>query len=104
MLTGERECEPSDNPAWIRVLQSLVNHAVDVLVMSPEIFLNLLVDERDLLRMTDVSLIVFDEAHNCLGKHPYARIMGKYGAIGDRYVLSRIKPVNIRSYCLFKNV
>ena len=53
--------------------------------MSPDIFLNLLVDERDLLRMTDVSLIVFDEAHNCHGRHPYAKIMGKYSAVGDRY-------------------
>ena len=87
VLTGEREVEAAENPTWIKVLQSLVNNAVDVLVMSPDIFLNLLVDDRDLLRMSDVSLIVFDEAHNCLGKHPYAKIMGKYGAIADRYGL-----------------
>lgn len=48
--------------------------------MSPEILLNLLADPRDLLRLTDLSLIVFDEAHNCTGRHPYARIMVKYAA------------------------
>jgi hypothetical protein len=60
--------------------------------MSPDIFLNLLVDERDLLRMTDVSLIVFDEAHNCHGRHPYAKIMSKYSAVaeGDRYGLQYV--------------
>jgi hypothetical protein len=67
------------------VLQSLVNGTVNVLVMSPDIFLNLLVDERNLLRMTDVSLIVFDEAHNCLGRHPYAKIMERYGGIAEKY-------------------
>ena len=83
VLTGERELEAAVNPTWIKVLQSLVNNAVDVLVMSPDIFLNLLVDDRDLLRMTDVSLIAFDEAHNCLGRHPYAKIMDKYKAMND---------------------
>ena len=87
VLTGEREIEETENPAWIKVLQSLANQTLHALVMSPDIFLNLLVDERDLLRMTDVSLIVFDEAHNCLGKHPYAKIMDKYKAIGERYDL-----------------
>lgn len=57
--------------------------------MSPDIFLNLLVDERDLLRITDVSLIAFDEAHCCQGRHPYAKIMDKYKAIDDmRYEIS----------------
>ena len=85
VLTGDREGEDVDNPAWVKVLQSLLNHSLDVLVMSPDIFLNLLVDDRDLLRITDVSLIVFDEAHCCQGRHPYAKIMDKYKAIRDRY-------------------
>ena len=96
VLTGERELETTDNPAWMKVLQSLVNHTVDVLVMSPDIFLNLLVDERDLLRMTDVSLIVLDEAHNCSGRHPYAKIMGKYTEVEERYGIS-IAVVRINS-------
>ena len=40
------------------------------------------------VRLSDVSVLVFDEAHHCQGNHPYNQIMSFYQAIRNRF-----KPV-----------
>jgi endoribonuclease Dicer len=47
-----------------------------MLVMTPEILNNLLASHT--LPFAAISLLIFDEAHHCTKKHPYAEIMRKY--------------------------
>lgn len=83
-LTGQNDEENVGSNNWGKVFQALEQRTVDVMVMSAEIFVNFLVDNGNLLKLTDVSTIVFDEAHNCTGQHPYARIMTKYSPVEER--------------------
>ena len=83
-LTGDSESVPGDKTPWIELVRCLVKQSIDIVALSPQIFLNFLEEEEEtILRMSDVSLIVFDEAHNCQGNHPYAKIMELYAHVPD---------------------
>ncbi|CAF3126189.1 unnamed protein product [Rotaria sp. Silwood2] len=47
-----------------------------VVICTPQKFLNCLVDKTILLNQID--LLIFDECHNCIGNHPYSKIMEQY--------------------------
>ncbi|PVG02206.1 hypothetical protein CPB86DRAFT_614430 [Serendipita vermifera] len=66
--TGAMGVDYWDRTAWIAEFM-----ACDVLVMTPQIFLNILRHAH--WNMNQVSMIVFDEVHNCKGRSPEAQIM-----------------------------
>ena len=47
-----------------------------VVICTPQKFLNCLLDKT--IHLNQIDLIIFDECHNCIGKHPYSRIMEQY--------------------------
>ncbi|CAF5031365.1 unnamed protein product, partial [Rotaria sp. Silwood1] len=47
-----------------------------VVVCTPQKFLNCLIDKTILLNQLD--LLIFDECHNCIGNHPYLKMMEQY--------------------------
>ncbi|CAF1443158.1 unnamed protein product [Rotaria sordida] len=47
-----------------------------IVVCTPQKFLNCLIDKTILLNQID--LLIFDECHNCIGNHPYSKIMEQY--------------------------
>ena len=49
-----------------------------VLVMTPQVLVDCL--SRKNITMDNLSLMVFDEAHHCVKRHPYAQIMEFYHA------------------------
>lgn len=53
-----------------------------MLVMTPQILVVALA--RAFISLTDVSLLVFDEAHHCRKQHPYAQIMAAYHKLDER--------------------
>jgi endoribonuclease Dicer len=57
-----------------------------VIVMIAQMFLNCL--RRGFIRLTDFSLMVFDECHHCKENHPYAAIMREF--YFDRTISSSI--------------
>ena len=60
MLVGEME-----SPQQKAVHQALANQEVDVLVLTHQIFLNFLAIEKNpIVRLSDISVLVFDEAHH----------------------------------------
>ena len=61
------------------------NHVV---ICTPQKFLNCLLDKTILLRQID--LMIFDECHNCIGNHPYARIMEQYLVYHPNVIRPRI--------------
>ena len=83
-LVGEME------PPYLRnIHQKLADKKVDVLVLTHQIFLNFLATgENPPIRLSDVSVLVFDEAHHCSGNHPYNQIMKYYKEKPNRF-----KPV-----------
>ncbi|TKY74841.1 Endoribonuclease Dicer-like 3a [Spatholobus suberectus] len=48
----------------------------DVLVMTPQILLNVL--RKGFLRIEMICLMIIDECHRAIGNHPYARIMKEF--------------------------
>ncbi|KAH7447488.1 hypothetical protein KP509_01G108700 [Ceratopteris richardii] len=60
-----------DSENWNNVV---LNH--EVLVMTPQILLNLL--QHAMLKMESIKVLVFDECHHCQKNHPYARIMEEF--------------------------
>jgi endoribonuclease Dicer len=52
-----------------------------MLVMTPAILNHLLAD--DVITFKSICLLIFDEAHHCSKRHPYAEIMQKYHALID---------------------
>ena len=77
-------------PLYLKnIHQKLADKKVDVLVLTHQIFLNFLATvENPLIRLSDVSVLVFDEAHHCSGNHPYNQIMKFY-----KETPNRLKPV-----------
>ena len=70
------EMEPPQQKA---VHQALADQEVDVLVLTHQIFLNFLAMEKNpIVRLSDISVLVFDEAHHCRGRHQYNQIMEYY--------------------------
>ena len=85
-LVGEMEhCQQKD------VHKKLADQKIDVLVLTHQIFLNILATETEnnqIVGLSDISVLVFDEAHHCQGNHPYNRIMSYYRPIPNKF-----KPV-----------
>ena len=71
------------------VHRKLADRKVDVLVVIHQIFLNFLASESNpIVEMSNVSVLVFDEAHHCRGNHIYNQIMNHYHVTPNRF-----KPV-----------
>ena len=82
VLTGE--VENSGNSK--KTVQELARGQVDVLVLTHQILLNLLADGSAVVSMSDISVLVFDEAHHCGRNHPYNQIMRDfYKHTPDKY-------------------
>lgn len=47
-----------------------------VIICTPQKFLNCLLDKT--INLNEIDLIIFDECHNCIGNHPYSKIMEQY--------------------------
>lgn len=47
-----------------------------VIVCTPQKFLNSLIEQT--VHLNHIDLIIFDECHNCIGNHPYSKIMEQY--------------------------
>ena len=75
ILAGDIGRFPGDKARWKATVQALSENKIDLLVMTSQILLNLMADECARLSMSDISLLVFDEAHHCLGKHSYNQLM-----------------------------
>ena len=86
ILAGDLTRFPGDREHWVQVIQKIAQKRIDVLVITAQIFCNFLSDEDATLKLSDVSCMVFDEAHNCKGNHVFAQIMRKfYDPLNDRY-------------------
>ncbi|KAL7997130.1 putative helicase/UvrB, RNA-dependent RNA polymerase, eukaryotic-type, ATP-dependent helicase HrpB [Plasmopara halstedii] len=57
----------------------LVNGDMDVLVVTPQYFLNLLFNGRTAI--SDYCVMVFDEAHHATGNHPYCELLKKLAVV-----------------------
>lgn len=80
-LVGEMEY-----PQQKAVHQALANQEVDVLVLTHQIFLNFLAIEKNpIVRLSDISVLVFDEAHHCRGRHQYNQIMEYYHVTPNKF-------------------
>ncbi|CAF1429438.1 unnamed protein product [Rotaria sp. Silwood1] len=51
-------------------------HFNHVIVCTPQKFLNSLIEKT--IHLNHIDLIIFDECHNCIGNHPYSKIMEQY--------------------------
>ena len=86
ILAGDIGRFPGDKSRWIATIQALTENKIDLLVMTSQILLNLMADECPVVRMSDISVLVFDEAHHCLGNHSYNRIMrNHYNVTNNRF-------------------
>ena len=83
-LVGEMSVERSHNK---KIHQQLASNKVDLLVLTHQIFLNFLAvkEKNPLVRLTDVSVLVFDEAHHCHGNHLYKQIMAYYQKTPNKF-------------------
>ncbi|KAJ2851363.1 Dicer-like protein 1 [Coemansia brasiliensis] len=61
---------------WVEATWTKTWAQADVLVMTHQVLLNALRAGR--ARITDIDLLVFDEAHHARGNHPYALIMREF--------------------------
>lgn len=71
-----------------------------MLVMTPAILCALLAESH--ITFADISLLIFDEAHHCTKKHPYADIMRRYhdlpaGTPRPKIFGMTASPVNTRA-------
>jgi endoribonuclease Dicer len=96
--------QQSSHSPWSKIAQattedvSFSRRKHGVLVLTPAIFNEAL--SRGFVALSDVQLLVFDEAHHCRKRHAYAQIMSKYRAL-PREVRPRIfgmtaSPVNLK--------
>ncbi|KAK3698051.1 hypothetical protein QZH41_001781 [Actinostola sp. cb2023] len=72
LLVGE--CNGNE-PSMMKNLNDLAEKKTEVLVLTHQIFLNMLSDEHGAVQLSDVCLLVIDEAHHCQGNHPFNQIM-----------------------------
>ncbi|XP_044182237.1 uncharacterized protein LOC114966062 isoform X2 [Acropora millepora] len=89
ILAGDIGRFPGDKARWMATVQALLENKIDLLVMTSQILLNLMAEECSVLSMSDISLIVFDEAHHCLGNHSYNQIMRDFYKKTDE----KLKPL-----------
>lgn len=86
ILAGDIERFPGDKSRRIANVLALSENKIDLLVMTHQILLNLMAGDQSVVRMSDISVLVFDEAHHCLGNHPYNQIMRDfYKATSNRF-------------------
>lgn len=50
----------------------------DVVVLTAQILVNALKDKNSGVRLTDITLLIFDECHHTNKDHPYNKIMERY--------------------------
>ena len=85
-LVGGMEPEQSEQQKDVH--KNLASRKIDILVLTHQIFLNFLAtctQTDPIIRLSDVSVLVFDEAHHCQGNHPYNKIMSQfYHDVPDR--------------------
>ena len=89
ILAGDIGRFPGDKSRWIATVQALTENKIDLLVMTSQILLNLMADDCCVLRISDISVLVFDEAHHCLGNHSYNQIMRDFYQV----TANRFKPL-----------
>ena len=89
ILAGDIGRFPGDKSRWIATVQALTENKIDLLVMTSQILLNLMADDCPVLRISDISVLVFDEAHHCLGNHSYNQIMRDFYKVTS----NRFKPL-----------
>ena len=78
-LTVETLVGEMESPQIGGVHKRLADNKVDVLILTHQIFLNFLAaEDSPPIRLSDVSVLVLDEAHHCSGHHPYNKIMAYY--------------------------
>ena len=88
-LTVETLVGEMESPQNGSIHQRLANNKVDVLILTHQILLNFLAaEDNPPIRLSDVSVLVLDEAHHCSGHHPYNKIMEYYKTTPNRF-----KPV-----------
>lgn len=78
ILAGDLTRFPGDREHWELVIKKIAKKSIDVLVITAQIFFNFLKEDDATLKLSDVSCIVFDEAHNCRGNHVFAQIMRQF--------------------------
>lgn len=61
-----------------RLSQLVCDPKLNVVVVTPQYFMNLVY--RNVVAITDFSVVVFDEAHHATGDHPYRLILQKVAA------------------------
>ncbi|EJD46112.1 P-loop containing nucleoside triphosphate hydrolase protein [Auricularia subglabra TFB-10046 SS5] len=71
MTVDDKKVELWDREQWRKEFTKR-----DVLVMTPQILLDLLTHAH--WQMSKISLLVFDEAHHAQGKHPYSQILKQF--------------------------
>lgn len=89
ILAGDIGRFPGDKSRWISTVQALTENKIDLLVMTHQILLNLMGGDCAVLRMSDISVLVFDEAHHCLRNHCYNQIMRDFYKVTN----NRFKPL-----------
>jgi len=89
ILAGDIGRFPGDKSRWIATVQALSENKIDLLVMTSQILLNLMADDCPVVRISDISVLVFDEAHHCLGNHSYNQIMRDFYKVTS----NRFKPL-----------
>ncbi|KAL9108458.1 MAG: hypothetical protein Q9227_006792 [Pyrenula ochraceoflavens] len=78
-LCGADDTDKWEREDWVRQLEQY-----NVIVCTAEVLAQALL--KAFVRMQNVSLLIFDEAHHCHDNHPYARIMK------DHYLNCPMKP------------
>ncbi|XP_001631543.2 uncharacterized protein LOC5511133 isoform X2 [Nematostella vectensis] len=85
-LVAGNDPNPNHEAEMSAVLGALARKQIDVLVLTHQILLNHLADDEGLIRMPNICALVFDEAHHCIGNHPYNKIMSDfYVKTADKY-------------------
>ena len=88
-LTVETLVGEMESPQNGGIHKRLADNKVDVIILTHQIFLNFLAaEDNPPIRLSDVSVLVLDEAHHCSGHHPYNKIMEYYKTTPNRF-----KPV-----------
>ena len=85
MLEGDIDRFPGEREQWYNTIKALKERKVDLLVLTHQILLNLMAKENRFVQISDISVLVFDEAHHCFGNHPYNQIMQHYKEARDRF-------------------